>query len=291
MALSNDSDLDSELDNLSISCKCPCGRTDFKHCMQPPTDCLDKGFAELDLSVGEDSKKAQTYMEHELAAELNIIKNQEFVRFGMAVYNFAESINKKESVLKRILKLHGQKTDMMDFEAMYDKATEDVDFINFESLNVILEACCSACAGSTKSVLQLAAEVASEKYQETFSKFAQHRVFALSTRLEKITSNSSKGHQELKIKIEEEFQKFPIERIFHFKKILRAILKLQDHVLLRVTSVREGCVEITFQVIGSTCNSNLSLDQKRALASHKISLLEYAGEVAYCCCKLFEDQV
>ena len=292
-ALSNSSDMDSDLDTINIPCKCPCGRIDFKHCMQPPPDCLDKGFAEMDLSTGEDSKKAQDYMEHQLSAELKVLKN-EFVRFGVAVRAFVQSIPNKEKVLEDILKLYGQKVESSDFYGLFAQIIKDTDFINFEPLKNTLKACTSECAaaGLARSDLQQDAEMASEKYDEAFQKFAQHRVFKMSHHLQEISATKT-SHKELKIKIEEEFKKFPLHRIFHFKNIVQQILKLADNVPLQVTSVKEGCVEITFQLIGEAGNIpfQLSIEQKRELASQRISMLECAGDVEYCCCELFKDEV
>ena len=125
-----------------------------------------------------------------------------------------------------------------------------------------------------------------------FLKFAQHHVFSVCGQLEEMSS--AKGdHKELIIKIEENLQSFLIERVFHLKIAIKRILNFSDNVFLRVVLVKAGCVELTFQLIGEAPDSplQLSIDQKRALVTCRISLLKYLGEVEYCCCELFEDEV
>ena len=144
---SNTSALESEIDAFSVTCKCPCGSTDFKHCIHPPPDCLSGFFPEVNFSGGDDSKKAKKYMEKQLSAETDIVKT-EYERFGMAVYNLARSL---PNIPKRMLKFRGQNAEMLDFEAVFDRATNGTDFINYEVLNVIVEACSSACLEETKA--------------------------------------------------------------------------------------------------------------------------------------------
>ena len=234
-------------------------------------------------------------MEKQLSAETDVAKT-EYQRFGMAVYSFAQSVPNIECILKRMLKFRCQKVDMLHFDGLFDRVTEGTDFINYEILNVITEACNSVCIGSTNTELQMKkdnAEAASEKYQEVFLKFAQHRVFSICGQLQEMSSASKGSAKELKIKVEEDSRTFSLERIFHFKIAVKRILQFPEHVYLRVVLVKEGCVELTFQLIGTAQDVplQLSLDQKRELASHRVSLLEYAGKVEYCCCELFEDEV
>ena len=98
----------------------------------------------------------------------------------------------------------------------------------------------------------------------------------------KETSHKGK-YLEITIKIDENFSSFSIKQIFEYKGILKETLKLPDHVHLQVTSVKEGCVELTFQLIGLPEDTpfQLSLNQKKSLACNKIILLEYAGKVEF----------
>ena len=290
---SDSSALELEIDDFNVTCKCPCGSTDFKHCIQPPPDCLNRCFPEVNFSSGDDSKRAKEYLAKKLSAETDIVKT-EYQRFGMAVFNFAKLL---PNILKRMLKFRGQNADVLDFDAVFDRATEGADFVNYEVLNVIVEACSSACIGESKAELQCKAEAAKsacDRYQDVFLKYAQHRVFSVCGQLQEMSSASSKeNHKELMIKIEEELKSFLIERVFNFKIAIKRILKFPDYVFLRVVLVNAGCVELTFQLYGEALDSplELSLDQKRALATCRISLLKYSGKVEYCCCELFEDAV
>ena len=213
-----------------------------------------------------------------------------FCDYGMAVYHFAKSeFALVESCLKQILELRGHSSCSSDFEVIYKQAKGDADFLNFEPLTCILKACTTACCGRKKTSLQEEAEAAALEYENKFRGFAQYRVRTLIGHMPEILTTLG-DHKELKLKIEEDFQRFPLDRIFYFKRIVRKILKISEQVILRVASVQEGCVELTFQ-LRSFLNLELTVIQKVLLASHKISMLTYDGKVEYCCCHLFNDVV
>ncbi len=215
-----------------------------------------------------------------------------FCDYGMAVYHFAKSeFALVESCLKQILELRGHSTCSSNFEVIYKQAKSGADFLNFEPLTCILKACITACCGCTKTSFQEVAEAAALEYENKFRRFAQCRVRTLTGHkiIPEILTTLG-DHKELKLKIEEDFQRFPLNRIFYFKRVVRKILKIPEQVILRVASVQEGCVELAFQ-LHSFLNLELTVDQKKVLASHKISMLTYDGKVEYCCCHLFNDEV
>ncbi len=207
------------------------------------------------------------------------------------MYHFAESeFPLVENCLKQILELRGHSSCSSDFEVIYKQAKSGADFLNFEPLTCILKACTTACRGHTKTSLHKEAEAAALEYEQKFQRFAEYRVRTLAGDNIPEIFTTLGDHKELKLKIEEDFLRFPLSRIFYFKRIVRRVLKIPKEVLLRVASVQEGCVEVTFQ-LGSLLNLELTVDQKKILASHKISMLTYDGKVEYCCCHLFNDEV
>ena len=282
---------------IAVNCKCPCGRTDFSHILNPPPDCLanrhsdSRSFPELDMKSSKDKKKAQKQLKMELEEQTRIIK-QEFRTFGLAVYNYAKSIPDIESILMEGLSLDRKVVETSDFKSLYPKFREGADFINFDILLHCLTLLKSSDRGEENELRHLVEEAA-KRYEASFQEFAQQRVIFAPTILQNANGRPNSVCKELKIKVEEDFQSFPIERLNYFKKVLRRILKLPPGTYLRVTSVREGCVEICFDTIGSHVDAHLSLNdvQKLEMLANNITLLTYDGQVPYCCCELFSDEV
>ena len=179
---------------------------------------------------------------------------------------------------------------------MYASVTAGIDFINYESLeDHVMETCRNASDYGEKSLrLQKKAEDAAKKYEDAFREYSQLRVFLLPSSVRDFCSDSQvTSRKELTIKIEEEFRRFSLKRITHFKKVVRKLLNLPRDVVLRVTSVEQGCVEMRFEIVGAFPDEllNLNLEQKKALVAENITLMEYAEMMRYCCCELLEDEV
>ena len=238
------------------------------------------------MKSSNDETKAQTQLTFELAERTRSIK-QEFLTFGVAVYKFAKSIPEVESHLEEFLSLNGHAVEASDFKSLYKKFREGADFINYDIMCSCLSllGTCDTGEGNTLRLAQEAAEV----YKACFKEYAQQRIFLVPT----ILQNANPVSKELKIKVEEEFHNFKLNRLFYFKKVVKTILKLPPHVNLRFTRVREGCVEICFKMIGAPADKafHLTIDQKQELLSSNITVLEYDGQVAYCCCELLSDEV
>ena len=82
------------------------------------------------------------------------------------------------------------------------------------------------------------------------------------------------------------------------QKTLKSVLKIHPDVHIRLILTRDGCVEVLFALFTvpkkkdeKLLPEELSIQQKRDLARHSISLLEYNCKVLYCCCMLTDDQV
>ncbi len=302
--ISEDSGMDEIcLDSLTISFKCPCGITDFSHCLYPSPDCLRNrlsstdAFPELDCSgTGPNEIKAQSILNYHLIEETETTKH-EFITFSMAVYHWAKSIQGIEGSLKQIVRHHPLPVKSESFDDLYDSATTGIDFINYESLeDHVMKACREANDHSENALrLQKEAEDALKKYETVFQEFAHLRIFSHPSSVQELCSDSQRvgSGKKLKLKIEEDFQTFIVKRISHFKKVLQKLLNLPQNVRLRVTSVKQGCVEITFEIIGyfPEDSLHLSMEQKKALIVENITLLEYAGKVHYCCCELMDEEV
>ncbi len=298
--ISEDSGMDNiSLDSLSVNCQCPCGVTDFSHYLCPPPDCLanrhssNEAFPELDLGA---DKKAGSVLQQHLAEETESIQHK-FTSYSMSVYHWAKSIRGIDDSLKQILRTRQQTIRSDNFEDLYASVTAGIDFINYESLDDhVMEACRNASDNGEKSLrLQKKAEDAAKTYENSFREYSQLRVFLLPSSVRDICSDNQEvtSRKELKIKIEEDFRKFPLKRIAHFKKVVRKLLNLPHDVLLRVTSVEQGCVEMSFEIVGAFPGEllNLSLEQKKALVAENITLMEYAGMMQYCCCELLDNEV
>ncbi len=275
----------------------PCGRTDFSHILNPLPDCLanrhsdSRSFPELDMKSS--NKIAQDQLKMKLERQTRIIK-QEFITFGLAVRRYAKSIPGIENILKECLSLGREVVEALDFDNLYPKFREGADLINFDILSRCLTHLkLSDESGEENELRRVAEEAAAEKYEASFQEFAQQRVVLVPTILQDANGRSNSVYKELKIKVEEDFQSFLVKRSFDFKEVLKRILKLAPDVYLRVTSVREGCVEICFEMIGSHADTHFSLNdvQKQEMLANKITLLEYDGQVSYCCCELVSDEV
>ena len=284
--------------DIAVNCKCPCGHTDFSHILNPPPDCLanrhsdSRNFPELDMKSSKDKEIAQKQLKMELERQTRIIK-QKFRTFGLAVYNYAKSIPDVESILKEALSLDGEVVERLDFESLYPKFREGADLINFDKLLHCLTNL-KSCDTGEESELRHLAEEAAEKYEASFKEYAQQRVVLVPTILQDATGHPPNSvYKKLKIKVEEKFQSFVIKHLIDFKEVLKRILKLAPDVYLRVTSIREGCVEICFEMIGLHADTHLSLNdvQKQEMLANNITLIEYDGHVSYCCCELCNDKV
>ncbi len=293
----NGSDIDTvialdDIDN-AVHFRCPCGRFDFAHILNPPPDCLanrhsdSQNFPEVDLKSSKDDKKQQLNME--LEEQTRSIEN-EFMTLIVAVRMYAKSIPDVESLIKDALNLseHEQST----FEKLYRKFREGANFINYD---ILVHRLGMLKLSGTDNELKRSAEAAAERYEASFKEFAQQRVVLVPTILQDANRRTNSVHKELKIKVEEEYLKFKINRLYHFKTVVKTILKLPPHVNLRVTSVKEGCVEICFEIIDLRADEEfcLTLDtvQKQEMLANNIVLLEYDEQVPYCCCALLSDEV
>ncbi len=256
---------DSSISSLRVICRCPCGRTDFTHVLKSPPDCLvnrhsdEQSFPELDLKASKDNKKARKQLKFELVEKTRSIK-EEFITLGMAVYNYAISIPRADKIMKRTILINEQVVESSDFDELYEKFTEGADFINYDILLSRLYCLKSSDAG-TQNELRRSAEEAAERYKASFKEYAQQRVILAPIILQ------CHGHTRLTIKVEEEFQNFKINGLLHFRKAVKKVLELPPHVDLRLTSVREGCVEICFEMIDSLADKpfHLTFDQKQEL--------------------------
>ena len=293
-----------DLDLLDTHCKCPCGQTSFQHCINPPPDCLvrryasPQGFAEMDVTQGKDSEKAKMAMRLHFRAQTESLK-ETFTKYAMEVYYCARAINGVVFPLKNLFRFRYPErvstTDMSNFEVIYEALTKDVDFLNFDLLGDILKACNNV-AGNEHSHKQRSAQAKKEQYEKAFYKFAQLRIFSAVGSLRKLLPPIQEGeYPKLKIKVEENFEAFVIDRAEKFRDKIRGILHLPsaEKVCLRLTDIEQGCVEITFELIGKIDDKVFEMDasKKRALASNNISLLEYAGKVYYCCCNFFSSDL
>ncbi len=295
--MSLDSGALSSTSSLSVDCKCPCGCTDFSHVLNSPPDCLAnrhsyaRSFPELDLKASRDRKKAQNQLKFELVEKTRSIK-EEFRTLGMAVYNYAISIPRADKIMKRTISLNEQVVESSNIDELYKKFTEGANFIDYDILLHKLESLKLSDAGE-QNELRRSAEEAAERYEASFKEYAQQRVILAPTILQDPRGRTHSVNKKLTIKVEEEFQSFEINRLSHLKKAVKFILRLPPHVDLRVTSVREGCVEICFEVIGSLADKafHLILDQKQELLFYNIILLKIDEQVLYCCCELLNDKV
>ncbi len=244
------------------------------------------------MKSSKDKKLAQKQLKMELEGQTRIIK-QEFRTFGLAVYNYAKSIPDIESILMEGLSLDRKVVETSDFKSLYPKFREGADFINFDILLHCLTNLKSSDTGGEENELRHLAEEAAEKYEASFQEYAQQRVVLVPTILQDPNVRPNSMYKELKIKVEEDFQNFPIRRLTDFKKVLKRILKFPPSANLWVTSIREGCVEICFETIGLHADTHLSLNdvQKQEMLANNITLLEYDGQVSYCCCELVSDEV
>ena len=289
--MSEDSGTFNGSENLEIKCRCPCGSREFQHCVQPPPECLkrrdDSLFPELDLTKGADKRqirKAQCYMEKSVLVECTREIKQKFLKFRMALNRTLKEVPDIENSLR--LLVQPQTGEAADYDGLFLQATKDADFFNFEPLQMIVEEC--AC-GNQPAVKLL------KDYEEVFRVFAQHRIFSFPEGSLETRPPIQVGKVFLKIKIEEDFRKFLFGRTRHFKAVVKEILNLDGNAQLLMRTVREGCVEITSDMLEKDADKafakGLTVQQKRELAKHRISMLECNGKVHYCCCSLFEDQV
>ena len=106
------------------------------------------------------------------------------------------------------------------------------------------------------------------------------------------------GDKKLRIKYETASLKINTRTLKSVQKTLKSILKIHSDVHIRLILTREGCMEVLFALFTVPMKKGeellpeeLSLQQKRDLARHSISLLEYNSRVLYCCCMLTGDQV
>ena len=290
------SDIDTviALDDIgnAVPCRCPCGSCDFSHILHPPPDCLvnrhsdSRNFPEVDLKSSKYDKKQ---LNMELKEQTQSVE-KEFMAFIVAVRMYAKSIPDIESLIKDALDL--TEHEQSSFEKLYRQFREGANFINYD---ILLHRLSILKLSGTENELRRSAEAAAERYEASFKEYAQHRVVLVPTILQDANGSTYSVHKKLKIKVEEEYLKFRIDRLYHFKKVVKTILKLPPHINLRVTSVREGCVEICFEMISLRADEEFdpTLDnvQKQELLANNIILLEYDGQVPYCCCELLSDEV
>ena len=304
---------DSDVDSLDIKCSCPCGSHNFRHCVQPPPECqklrADNLFPELDLNEGANRrhvKIAQHYMTKRVLAEHVQEIKQKFHEFVIKLSRTLEEVTDIEKSLTNHLELQsGETVESSNYVQLFNQAKQGADFINYEPLEMIVKYCGRGNEAAEKLV---------EDYQEAFRVFAQHRVYSFT---EWCYPHVREEHAVLKIKIALNFGEFCFKDIERFRIAVKTSLGLDDRTQLRLVSVTCGCVLITFLIpkriackklssdkqdgSGDDNDSEddkedgntggLTLQQKRELASHKISMLQCDGIVHYCCCSLFDDEV
>ncbi len=286
------------LDSLGVPCWCPCGRKNLSHILSPLPDCLpmrhsrSQNFPTIQLTAvtsRRNKKEVIEQMKQCFSFETKKLLDA-FVNFGYCVYVYAQSIEPGvENNLKQILKLRGKETDSNEFEVLYNKVIAGANPIDYEILSSLLD----KLSRDDRNVTVKKGEASSsfKKYLDAFRKFAQYRVFSSQGNILEERLPIQEGvYTELMLKIEEEPEKFLIERIPQVKCVVKNILNIPEWVQLRVLRLKQGCVEIRFEVIGSF-DFDLSLDQRQDLISNNITLLEYAGKVHYCCCELLADEV
>ena len=260
----------------------------------PDTNCPSKWphYEGVHISLGNDPKKALMYKKLQIAIEMKQLKDFTFTEYSIALKRFVLSTPNCEDILREILRIQNRGDDTLDAEQMYHKLVEGANFLNSGPLDFVYKQ--FGCDGTTSKTLrdeQKEAVAASNKYKEDFQEFTENLALLISDHLKE---SSQKGkYAELTIKIEENFDSFPIKHIFKYGGILKKVLKLPEIVHLQVASVKQGCVELTFQLIGLPKNTliQLSLDQKRSLACNKIILFEYNGKVEYYYQDLSGDEV
>ena len=255
----------------------------------PDTNCPSK---RPHFSLGDDPKKGQMYKKKQIATEVKQLKDFTFAEYSIALKRFVLSTPNCEDTLRKILRIQNQGDDTLDAEQMYHKLVEGANFLNSEPLDYVYKQ--FGCDGTTSKTLrgeQTEAVAASKKYNEDFQKFGENLALLISDDLKE--SSQEGKYAKITIKIEENFDCFLIKHIFKYKGILKKELKLPEFVHLQVTSVKQGCVELTFQLIGLPKDTSiqLSLDQKRSLACNKIILFEYNEKVEYYYQDLFGDEV
>ncbi len=167
----------------------------------------------------------------------------------------------------------------------------NADYINHEALKIVVEECRRH---RSSDKFYAVVQVAEERFDQAFRKFARQRVFSLPVGLKELPLPiQQRVYKELKLKIEKNYTTFTMERLMYRKKVVKKVLHLPEQIILRLTSVNEGCVQITFQVIGTVSNKifELTPSQKNALIGYNITMIEYNGWVLYCCCDLLKDEV
>ena len=297
-SLSDDSGFSMDND---IHSKCPCGSTSFIHSIDPPPECLaerhsrTQNFSELKIngqSRSRVSKRAMIELEKHLVSATKLT-NKKFVTYRMAAYYWAQSIPDIKNSLKQIVLSHYQQQKVGDdFESLFDAATIGANFINYDIIrDHIMVACRNLC--SRMSPEREAAEDAEEQYRKYFLDFSQHRVFSCPNGLDVHPQAGESLVNELMIKVEKDHNSFIFEDIDSLREAVRTILKLPESVKLVVTTVKEGCVQITFNIYDPEVKPSfsLTLSQKRALIKKKIIRLEFNKEVKYCYHRLPDDEV
>ena len=284
-----------------IHFKCPCGCTSFKHGIDPPLKCLAERhssvekFPELKIKgqLGPRvSNRAMSVLEGHLISKTKFIQIK-YVTYQMDAYYWAQSIPGIENSLKQIVRSHYQQQEVRDdFDSLFNAATIGANFINYDIIrDHIMVACRNLC--SNMSPKRVAAEDAEEKYEKYFLEFSQYRVFSCPNGLD-IPPQAKEGTvNELMIKVETDPNSFKVEDIDSLRVAVRTILNLPESVKLVVTTVKQGCVEIYFNIYDPEVKPSfsLTLSQKRDLIKKKIIRLEFNKEVKYCYHRLPDDKV
>ena len=252
----------------------------------------------MDVTIGEDSKEASRAMKQYLSDKTERLKKM-FTKYAMAVCYYARDVKGINFPLENIYRLRYPEkepiaeSDMSNFQTIYNAVTQDVDYLNFDMLEDILEACDNF-SEEKDAEKKDSAQAKKQSYENAFREFAQLRVFSVIGGLRPLRPPVQEGtYRQLKVKVEKDFEAFTIGRVNEFKEKIREVLHIPKDVFLKLTEVKQGCVEITFEMIGRVDNSifEISLPKKMALAFHCISMLKYAGKFCYCCCELVANEV
>ena len=216
-----------------------------------------------------------------------------YATYFTAAYNWAEKIPKVKNSLRQTLRANSQTIESDSFEWLFEEVTKDANFINYDVIRDHIMKPCRNASGEEESQLRAEAEAAEAKFMEVFKEFAQHRVFSQPGDLDINPSTEEGVYKQLTVKIEENARLYTYENLSCLKRNIKDILNLPKQVILRTSSVREGCVEVRFDVRDQLADSIfcLNLSQKKALLESKITGLKFGTEVKYCCCQLTDDQV
>ena len=180
------------------------------------------------------------------------------------------------------------------FNAIYSKIKLSCcTLLNVDTVRQICESVNISDKGALKKV-----QKAFDDYDRSLHTMLKRRILAFPGGLR--VGESGDKQPEIKIKLETASLTLDIGSIKSIKITLQKILNIQPQVRLKLLQAKSGCIEIVFAVFtvpaAASLNlfpTELNLQQRRDLALHSISLLEYKPQsrVLYCSCMLSNKQV